>query len=304
MPGSQGPFGWHCSARPRRASVRSVSLVGVPTRAVPVLLRSPWLPFGLLIAAAWLLLFRHHQVTAGGSVSSSGHGAATLAGLWALMAVAMMAPTAVPVLASLREITARSSSLPWWAFLGGYLVVWLGFSVLATGMQLVAADLSLVDHSGRSTERWLTASLLLAAGAYQFSPLKQRCVTACAAPMTFFLRHWRGGTDGGLRMGLRSGITCLGCCWALMLLGFVGGVHSLAFMGLGVLIMAVEKLPGLARLVTVPLGLALLGGGLAVLVGLVSPAGDRPTNPDHDHHHATTHLTGTAQMEHLPWTPG
>ena len=209
-------------------------------------------------------------------MSMSSEGAATLGAAWALMAVAMMAPTAVPVLASLRAITATSTARSWWAFLGGYLALWLGFSVLATGLQLSLAGLNLVDDGGRSSARWLTAGLLLAAGAYQFSPLKRRCVTACAAPMTFFLRHWRDGTVGGLRMGLRSGLTCLGCCWALMLLAFVGGVHSLAFMGLGALLMAVEKMPGLAHRVSAPLGLALLGAGLAVLVGLDGPPGASP----------------------------
>lgn len=274
-----------------------MSLARLDGRSPATALRSPWLPFGVAVVAAWVLLARAHLAApALGPLSRP----ATLVGLWAVMSVAMMAPTAVPVLASLREITARSSARPWWAFLVGYLVVWLGFSLVAGLAQYGLTGLGLLDGAGRSVDRWLTGGLLLVAGAYQFSTLKQRCVTSCAAPMTFFLRHWRGGASGGLRMGLRSGVTCLGCCWALMLLAFVGGVHSLAFMALATVVMAVEKLPGLSRYLTVPLGVLLTGAGLATLLGLLGPLG----GPGAEHHeHDEHHTMGAARMEEA-WTPG
>lgn len=94
------------------------------------------------------------------------------------------------------------------------------------------------------------------AGAYQFTALKAACLSKCRAPVTFYMQHW---SDGPLKLGLRLGATCLGCCWALMLLAFVGGIMSLAFMGLATLIMTLEKLPDIGRWLSRPLGVALLG---------------------------------------------
>jgi predicted metal-binding membrane protein len=101
----------------------------------------------------------------------------------------------------------------------------------------------------------VSALLLALAGLYQFSTLKEACLNKCRAPLTFFMAHW---DEGALRNGLRLGLVCLGCCWALMALGFVGGVMNLAFMGLATVVLVVEKLPGLGRWVTRPLGVVLL----------------------------------------------
>ena len=97
------------------------------------------------------------------------------------------------------------------------------------------------------------------AGAYQFSPLKAACLAKCRAPLGFFMQHW---DEGAWRNGLRLGLVCLGCCWALMALAFVGGVMNLAFMGLATAIMVIEKLPDLGRWLTRPLGGLLMMGGL------------------------------------------
>ena len=100
------------------------------------------------------------------------------------------------------------------------------------------------------------------AGAYQFSALKAACLTLCRAPLAFFMTHW---AEGPWRNGLRLGAVCLGCCWALMLLAFVGGVMNLAFMAVAMVLMALEKLPAIGRHVTRPLGGALMVSGAATL---------------------------------------
>ena len=103
-----------------------------------------------------------------------------------------------------------------------------------------------------------TGALLIGAGLYQFAALKEACLSRCRAPLTFFMQHF---DEGPWRNGLRLGMDCLGCCWALMLLAFVGGTMNLAFMGLAMVIMTLEKLPEIGRPVTKPLGGALIAAG-------------------------------------------
>lgn len=230
---------------------------------------SPWHYFIAALVVSWALLISNHLAPHG-----SGHlaGPSAVWAMWTLMTVAMMAPTAVPVLASLRDVLA-SLVRPWWAFLGGYLVIWLGFAGVAATAQLWVIDLDLVGNDGSSASPALTASLLAVAGVYQFSSLKRRCATECVHPMTFFFQHWRDGVLGGARMGLRHGVSCLGCCWALMLLAFVGGVANIWFMILSTVVMSVEKLPALGRFVTAPLGVALLIGSVVVFAGRSNDVG-------------------------------
>ena len=124
--------------------------------------------------------------------------------------------------------------------MAGYLAVWLGFSVIAAGAQMALFNAGLLTAFGDSRSGALSAALLALAGAYQFSPAKEACLSKCRRPLVFFMAHW---DEGPLRNGLRLGLVCLGCCWALMALAFVGGVMNLAFMGLATVIMVLEKLP-------------------------------------------------------------
>ena len=229
-----------------------------------------------MLLTAWLVLIRMHAAAADHADHASAP--ATMA-MWGLMTVAMMAPTALPVLLSLREMLAASSTKPWWSFLGSYLLIWLGFASAAAAAQLWMIDRDLLGADGSSRSRWLTVTLLFIAGGYQFSALKQRCATECVHPMTFFWKHWRDGIGGGMWMGLRHGVTCLGCCWALMLLAFVGGVASIWFMVLSAAVMALEKLPLVGKYITVPLGVVLLLVGGLVALG----PSDDPVNPSHQH---------------------
>jgi predicted metal-binding membrane protein len=242
--------------------------VATRTRAL-----SPWPLFGLVVAACWWGVLRLH--------SSAGHhhGAsfAVLVMMWALMTLAMMAPTAVPVLATLRTVLHREGTRRWWLFLGGYLAVWLAFAAAAAALQRTLMSLDLVAPDGAAV-RWLGAVVLVVAGMYQFSALKRRCLSECVAPMTWFLRHWRDGNGGAVRMGLLHGATCLGCCWALMLLGFVGGLASVGLMVVAAALMVVEKLPSVAARLTIPLGVALVVAGVLWLVLSPTSAHSHPNS--------------------------
>ena len=101
-------------------------------------------------------------------------------------------------------------------------------------------------------------------GLFQFTKLKEVCHGVCHAPMSYFLGHWKTGFSGGFSMGLALGSFCVGCCWGFMVLGFVGGVMSLLWMGLATLVMVVEKLPQLGAYITKPLGVVLVIAGLGI----------------------------------------
>ncbi len=181
--------------------------------------------------------------------------------MWCLMSLAMMAPTAVPMLRTFREMAlgnpARIHPAGFWFLLAGYVAVWCVFAVVMAALQRQLASLGLMTGLGVSASLWLSAALLGAAGAYQFSKLKHACLSHCRSPMAFFMSYWRAGLSGALAMGVRHGAVCVGCCWALMSVAFVGGTMNLIWMGAAMALMMVEKL-AIGRWLTVPLGVALL----------------------------------------------
>lgn len=182
--------------------------------------------------------------------------------MWSLMSAAMMLPTALPSFATYEDL-GHSSEISFGSLIAGYLLVWLGFAALAAGLQIGLMRFELLDGIGTSQSAAFSAFLLLLAGGYQFSKLKDACLSKCRMPLTFFMQHWE---EGPFRNGVRLGLVCLGCCWALMLLGFVGGVMSLGFMGLATLIMVLEKLPDIGRYISAPLGVILLASAPVVLL--------------------------------------
>ena len=226
-----------------------------------------WIVFYLLLALSWTGLIwltadPEQALTWRAILERCLAPAETLAfaprlGMWALMSLGMMLPTAFPALQRFADLvqTRRDgrAGYRFLSFLAAYVLVWLGFSVLAAGAQTLLAR---IDWAG--TEAFLSAALFGFAGLYQFSRLKHACLTRCRHPMTFFMAHWRDGMVGAFGMGLKHGRDCLGCCWALMALGFVGGAMSLGWMGLGMVLMMLEKLAGPGRYVTLPLGLILI----------------------------------------------
>jgi len=185
--------------------------------------------------------------------------------MWWVMMAAMMLPSAAPAIllyARVRQMRrAERSVAQTWVFLVGYLILWLVFSLLAAAAQQVVAGQSMAIESTAAK-----GSLLIVAGAYQLSPLKSACLGECRAPAQFISRYWRPGWTGALRLGLLHGAYCVGCCWALMLLLFVGGVMNLLWVVALAAIVAAEKLvphgQWLARLT----GITLIAWGVALLL--------------------------------------
>ncbi|HWO40787.1 MAG TPA: DUF2182 domain-containing protein [Candidatus Eisenbacteria bacterium] len=189
---------------------------------------------------------------------------------WILMTVAMMLPTVLPLLEIFRRLTSRRPERAQLLALLvlGYLAVWAGFGVAAH-----VADWLLHQVAERSTwietNAWVIgAGGLLLAGAFQFSALKYRCLDKCRAPLSFVMEHWRGRHNrrDALLLGIHHGFFCVGCCWALMLLMFGVGVGNVGWMlALGA-IMAVEKNMPWGRNISAPVGSALLGWGVIVVM--------------------------------------
>ena len=186
-----------------------------------------------------------------------------VAAMWAVMMVAMMVPSAAPAILLYGAVHRRSSTgtPPTLAFLTGYLACWALFALLAAALQLaIAAPMSMAVES-----RMAAAALLIAAGLYQLSPLKDACLGRCRSPAQFLARHYRPGIAGAFRLGLVHGAYCVGCCWLLMALLFVGGVMNLLWIaGLTVLVAAEKLLPKgnwIARIA----GAAMIAWGLALL---------------------------------------
>ncbi|MEM8632197.1 MAG: DUF2182 domain-containing protein [Pseudomonadota bacterium] len=189
--------------------------------------------------------------------------------MWLIMSVAMMTPTLVPALRTFGDLMSGNAAEPgdFWKLISGYLLVWAGFSGIAAAGQVTLASAGLLAPNGSSLFPLLTAAILIVAGLYQFSPIKDACQSACMAPFAFFMNHW---SEGPWRMGLRMGIVCLGCCWALMLLAFVGGTMNILFMGLATLAMTLEKLPQIGRALSRPLGGALVAAGAVLALNALS----------------------------------
>ena len=191
--------------------------------------------------------------------------------MWGLMSIGMMAPTAIPAFKTFDDLkhTSAVGNVDFFALILGYLSVWLVFSIFAAVFQHLLAGAEMLDFAGRSINLWLNAILLLTAGGYQFSMLKNACLTRCRNPLTYFIENWREGIFGSFKLGLGLGAICVGCCWALMALAFVGGIMSLAWMAAAMVLMTTEKLPDPGRFLTRPLGVVLLAGGVVtVLIAL------------------------------------
>ena len=165
--------------------------------------------------------------------------------LMTVMMVAMMLPSALPMVLAYRGLTRLEGGRParpaddlgTFLFVLPYFVVWGGFAVLAL---LGLAALGLLGPS-TATLAFAPAAVLLAAGAYQFTRPKEVCLSHCESPMSFVMLHWRSGRAGAARMGLRHSVYCIGCCWLFMLVLFVAGAMSLLWMGIVAILIFVEK---------------------------------------------------------------
>ncbi len=191
--------------------------------------------------------------------------------MWVVMMVAMMLPSALPMIlfhaAAVRKInTDGSVAAAVASFAAGYIVVWTLFSVTATFAQAYLEHLALLSPMMVSESAQLGGVLLIAAGLYQMTPIKDVCLRQCRSPLLFVVTHWRDGIGGAFRMGFRHGLFCVACCWLLMALLFVGGVMNLLLVAAIALFVLVEKLApfgaGFGRLASVGLILA----GIVVVI--------------------------------------
>jgi predicted metal-binding membrane protein len=189
--------------------------------------------------------------------------------MWAVMMVAMMVPTAVPMTllyaAVARQAAAQHSPVaPTFVFVAGYAAMWAVFSLVATLAQWGLDQAALLSPMMVSRSAWLGAGLLIAAGVYQLTPLKNACLRNCRAPAHFLSRYWRADVPGAFRMGMRLGAYCLGCCWVLMGLLFAGGVMNLLWIAAIAVFVLLEK--------TIPFGVngGRVAGAAMILTGALS----------------------------------
>ena len=191
-------------------------------------------------------------------------------GMWTVMMLAMMLPTAAPMVLSLAKIS-RGQSVstnpvaPATGFLLGYAIVLSAFSLVAAAMQWGFHQAAWITMTGESTNRVFAGSVLLGAGAFQFSRLKDACLHRCRSPLWFLMTQWRPGSAGGIKMGIAHGRFCIGCCWALMALMFVGGSMNLLWTaGLALFMLAEKALPA-GRTIGRIAGAGLVAWGAGVL---------------------------------------
>ena len=210
-------------------------------------------------------------------------GLAAFVGLWALMMAAMMLPAAAPMILTFDRVQKSrrakgSDAVPTALFVGVYLAVWVVAGIvaflLATGMGAAADELDL----GESGFGRFAGALMALAGVYQLTPLKRRCLTKCRGPMDYVLGAWRDGVGGAIRMGAGHAGYCVGCCWVLFVLLLPLGVMNLAIMGIATAVIFVEKATVIGHRFSRWLGVALIAGGLFVLVAPTSI----PTAADFD----------------------
>jgi predicted metal-binding membrane protein len=170
--------------------------------------------------------------------------------MWAVMMVGMMLPSAAPMILLYAAVSRRQRGhghvfAPTGVLVVGYLVVWTVFSIAATVLQWALEQAMLLSPMMISASPYLGGALLMAAGVYQWAPLKHACLENCRAPMAFLSRSWRNGTGGAFGMGLHHGIYCVGCCWVLMGLLFVAGVMNLLWVASITALVLIEKIaPG------------------------------------------------------------
>lgn len=245
----------------------------------------------VVIAAAWIYVLagagmgmsalemtRMSQVDATDSGMSMPSSTAWSAGyatlmffMWWVMMVAMMLPSAAPAILLFATVNRRQQEsghavVATSTFALGYLAAWAGFSVAATGLQWGLVQAGVLSPALAGTSSLLNGGLLLAAGLYQLTPLKQACLRHCRSPLAFLGAHWRPGAGGAVRMGVEHGVYCVGCCWFLMGLLFVGGVMNLYWIiGIALFVLFEKTVPLGHRAGKVAGAALLIAGGWTLL---------------------------------------
>lgn len=247
-----------------------------------VLRRDRWIATAALAAAAglsWLWMVQMALAMSSADIMSMMQPGGWSAGyatmmfvMWAVMMVGMMLPSAAPMILLHARVTRKNlaPASPWvtsGAFLFGYLAVWTGFSLAATGLQWWLEGLELVSVMNMAaTSSTVSGGVLVAAAVWQLTPWKETCLENCRSPLEFLSARWRDGATGAFRIGIEHGLYCLGCCWALMLLLFVGGVMSLLCIAALTAWVLIEKVAPAGRTTSRLMAGVLFAAGIAVLV--------------------------------------
>ena len=202
--------------------------------------------------------------------SWSASGIATIVLMWGAMSLAMMLPSAAPMImtyAGIADTAARKneSIVSPFVLAGGYTAAWFAFAVFAALAQIMLTQATVLDSSMGSASGYFSGVIFIGAGLYQFSALKHSCLTQCQQPFPFFFANWATTPAGVFRLGLTQGAYCLGCCWAMMLVMFAVGVMNVIWMaGLG-MVMTIEKMLA-GRRFTHAIGVVLIGAGICTVL--------------------------------------
>ncbi len=256
---------------------------------VPLLLRQRVLLLGALavvVALSWAYLVwmaadmavasgarLAHCAAMPGMTSSTAAYGFWLFVMWAVMAVAMMLPTALPLVLLFGQFwrgrhPGAAFGTPTALLVLGYLTAWFAFGAVAAALQFGLEHASVVTPvMGKLRSATAGGATLVGAGLFQLTPLKTACLTKCRSPLMFLMTRWRDGRRGAFVMGLDHGFYCLGCCWALMLVMFVAGVMNLAWMAALTVVMTLEKVVSRGDLLARGAGVALVVAGTWLLLG-------------------------------------
>ncbi|MCB1747801.1 MAG: DUF2182 domain-containing protein [Gammaproteobacteria bacterium] len=186
--------------------------------------------------------------------------------MWVVMMVAMMTPAVMPMAAVYRGLyKGPRRNLATFVFANGYLAAWAVFSIAAAGLQWLLHAQGVLHGMSLAASARVAGGLLVFAGLYQLTPLKEACLAHCRSPLGYFMNRWRDGLGGAFSMGFRHGAFCIGCCWVLMLLMFAGGAMSVMTMAvLAVFILAERLIPAGPWAARAPgVGMILLGAVVA-----------------------------------------
>jgi len=227
--------------------------------------------FGLTVLA-WIALVRMAFDMNGMSAASGGRFEFTLMfAMWAVMMVGMMVPSATPMILMFTRTSRNNRNkdepfVPTAYFVAGYIVVWSGFGLAATVLQWGLQNVGLLSPVLVGTNAVFAGLVFIAAGLYQWTPFKDACLRHCQTPLGFLMTRWRDGAGGALRMGFEHGAYCVGCCWMLMALLFVGGVMNLLWVAVLAAFVLLEKLSPPGPWVPRISGTALMAWGGLVFV--------------------------------------
>ncbi|MBI2499136.1 DUF2182 domain-containing protein [Candidatus Woesearchaeota archaeon] len=190
--------------------------------------------------------------------------------MWSIMMIAMMLPSAMPMILVFSTVNKKRSEsgksfVSTWIFIFGYVLIWISFSLIASLLQFILHNLSVISDELKLINPFASGIMLIAAGVYQFTNVKDVCLKNCQSPLSFVLSYWKEGKIGALLMGIKHGFYCLGCCWILMALLFVAGIMNLLWIVIIALFIFLEKMIKIKYLSKIA-GILLILAGIAMIL--------------------------------------